>query len=278
MFRVPALVALRALTLTVLVAPLAAGAAGPTPTGERVGIQWKDMTVDFGNLHLSANLLGYELAAPDGGPISSLMGAFEFSDAFMVRGSAVFPMLGFLGAGDSPVRIEAGVSFHSTSLAVEMESLTLEQTESGDYVHTKSIQVPALNRNSIGVGAGLMFRNNGVETKVDGKDFEMRGTHLTAYVGVSSINAAGYALEAKGYGDFTNYRWTNGGADLLVDISQSYDKDPDEAPGRFGGRLWGETIFGRDMGLSARLEIGYMPGDMGFYLLASLGIGLNFGI
>jgi hypothetical protein len=277
-FRTPAFLALRALTLTALATPVAAHAGGPTPTGERVSFEFKDMTIDFGNLHLSANLLGYELASPDGGPISGLMGAFEFGESFMVRGSAVFPMLGFLGAGDSPVRIEAGVSFHSTSVAMEMESVTLEQTESGDYRHTKSIKVPALNRNSLGVGAGLMFRNNGVETKVDGKDFQMRGTHLTAYVGVSSINAAGYALEAKGYGDFTNYRWTNGGLDLLVDVTQSYDKDPDDAPGRFGGRLWGETIFGRDMGLSARLEIGYMPGDMGFYLLAGLGIGLNFGI
>lgn len=50
--------------LAALAAPLPAHADGPTPTGEQVGIKWQDMTVDFGDLHLSANLLGYELASP----------------------------------------------------------------------------------------------------------------------------------------------------------------------------------------------------------------------
>lgn len=268
-----------ALTLSALaLAPLVARADGPTPTGEKVGIDWKDATVDFGNLHVSANLLGYELSSPDGGPITSLMGAFELGDSFMVRGSVVSPMLGFLGAGKSPVRIEAGVSFHTSSLQKESESITIESHSDGDYVHTKSIDVPVVNRNSFGIGGGLMFRNNGVKTTVDGAKTEMRASHLTAYVGVSSINAAGYALEAKGYGDFSNYRWVTGGVDLLFDVIQSYDKDPDKDPGRFGGRLWAESILGQDWGLSGRLEIGYMPGDMGFYLLATLGIGLNLDI
>lgn|GEM_PF-3344598 len=277
MLRAP-LQALRALALSTVLVPLAAGAAGPTPTGEKVNIQWKDATVDFGNLHISANLVGYELSSPDGGPVSSLMGAFELGDSLMVRGSAIFPMLGFLGAGESPVRIEAGVSFHTSSLKKEAESITLESHSDGDYVHTKSINVPVVNRNSYGLGAGLMFRNNGVETKVDGKNEDMRATHLTAYVGFSAINAAGYAIEAQGYGDFGSYRWLNGGLDLLVDITQSYDKDPDKDPGRFGGRLWAESILAQDWGISGRLEIGYMPGDMGFYLMASLGVGLNFDI
>lgn len=251
--------------------------AAPPAHAERVGIRFDDMTVDFGNLHLTANLLGYDLSTISG-PVSELMVAWELNESLMLRAQAVFPMLGFLGAGESPVRIEAGFSFHGTSVALEHESVTVESHREGDMIHSKSVKLPVFNRNSVGVGGGLLFRENGLETEVEGRTRETRGTHLTVYVGLSTMNAAGYTANIEGYGDFFNYRWLNAGLDLLVDLVQAYDLEPDDAPSRFGGRLWAETIFGQTIGVSGRLEIGIMPGDVGFYLMATLGVGLNLDV
>ncbi|MCA9514624.1 MAG: hypothetical protein KC635_06770 [Myxococcales bacterium] len=270
---------LRALALLVSAAVLAvASGATAARADETVRYRFSDMTVDFGNLHLSVGLAGYELSSPDGGPVSTIMGAFELTDSFMVHAHLIAPMLGFLGAGESPTRAEAGISLHSTSFAVENEAVEVDRSYSGDYVHTKTMTVPVVNRNSFGLDAGVMFRRMGVKLDVDDQKVSMRASHFTAFAGISSINAAGYRLEAQGYGSFANYRWTHGGLDLLFDIAQSYDKDPDDSPSRFGGRLWGETIFGQTIGLSGRLEIGYMPGGEGFYLMASIGGGLNLGL
>lgn len=272
----PALFAAALLVATLPAA--AAAAADPAPTGAKVAYRWTEMSVDFGNLHLAANLLGYELAAPTGGPVSTLFGAFELSPHLMVKGVATLPLLGFIGAGESPFRLEAGLSFHGSRMDVEQETLVLEQTTDATHVRTKSMTVPVLNRNSVGVGGGLLFRRSGVESVVDGDERAMRASHLTLWAGVSTLNAAGYSLEAQGYGSFTNHRWTHAGLDLLFDVARTYDADPDADPSRFGGRLWAETIFGRTLGLSGRLEIGYMPGDSGWYMLASLGGGLNLGL
>lgn len=261
---------LAALVTVSLVAPAALA-------DEKVGVRFTDMTVDFGNLHLTANLLGYDLSTISG-PVSELMVAWELNESLMLRAQAVFPMFGFLGAGESPVRIEAGFSFHGTSLALEHESVTVESHREGDFIHSKSVTLPVFNRNSVGVGGGLLFRDNGLETEVEGRTRETRGQALTVYVGLSTMNAAGYTANVEGYGDFFNYRWLNAGLDLLVDLVQAYDLEPDDSPSRFGGRLWAETIFGQSVGVSGRLEIGIMPGDVGFYLLATLGVGLNLDV
>ena len=242
--------------------------------GDKVAIKYKDLKIDFGSLHISVNLLGYELAGEGGGLVSSIMGAYELGNHLMVRAQTTFPLLGFLN-DNGPFRAEAGISFHSFSIDVENENIQLSSRREGDMIHTESINVPALNRNSIGLDAGLMYRSNDVEVKSDGDNVVTRGYHLTAYAGLSTINASGYSIDAQGHGGFSNYRWINGGLDALFDITQTYDSDPDDAPGRFGGRLWGESIFGQDWGLSGRLEIGYMPGDMGFYIMASVGGGFH---
>ncbi|MFO0744607.1 MAG: hypothetical protein U1F43_02900 [Myxococcota bacterium] len=260
-----------------LVAPAALAAssvaARAEDTGEKVEYHFTDATTDFGNLHLSANLLGYQLSSPGDGLVTTLNGIFELSQAFVVRAHAAFPFLVGVGSADGPVRLEGGIALHSTSFDVEMEQAELERTDT----QVKYINVPVVNRNSKGLGVGVIYRDNAVETKIGGKEgVDTRAQQLTLYAGLSTINSAGYSLSVKNHkGSFLNYRFVAAGLDALFDVVQSYGKKPDDAPGRFGGRLWAESIFGTTFGLSGRLEIGYFPGDTGFYLLASIGVGLN---
>lgn len=250
--------------------------ANPTPTGEKVRYGIKDVQTDFGRLHISANLLGYELSGDYDGLVTNLHGLFELGGALMVRAYTVFPFLGGVGSAKGPVRLEVGIGLHGTSIDVEIESVTLSQERIGDQIHTKSLPVPVLNRNSRGLGAGLMYRDNAVEVDVEERGRDTRGRFLTAYVGFSAINSAGYDLDIEGYsGSFFNYRWMSGGIDFLVDVIQEFGIEPSESANRFGGRLWTESIFGSVGGLSGRLEIGYMPGDTGFYFMAAIGGGIH---
>jgi hypothetical protein len=249
-------------------------------TGDKVRFRFKDITTDLGNLHIGVNLLGYQLSDPEGGLMSTVHALWELGEAFAVRVHAATPFLGALGSDEGPVRLEGGITLHRTTLDVETESVELERSQSGDTISTKYINVPVLNRNSLGLDAGVMYRDNAISTKIDGREgVETRGRHLTLYAGIAAINSAGYDLDIEGYkSSFLNYRWMAAGVDALFDVVSSYGKDPDKDPGRFGGRLWAESVFGTSVGLSGRLEIGYFPGDAGFYLLASIGVGLNLHI
>ncbi len=265
-----------ALALALALAPASAAAQEPTP--EKVNVRITDQQIDYGNLHISFNVLGYQLSDPDAGFVTSLQGVFELGDALMVRAHLVTPLLFGVASSHAPVRLEAGAGFHRTTVDLEHESVTLESTRSGDMIHTKSVKIPVANRNSRGLGAGLILRDNPTEYEVDGDRFEGRSTHLTAYAGLSVLNSAGYSLDVEGYkASFFNYRWMNAGLDVLFDVVQSFDAEPDDA-GRFGARLWAESIFGKRAGLSGRLEIGYFPGETGFYMLASFGGGLHLGL
>ncbi len=247
---------------------------------DRVRINIKDVQTDFGNLHLSVNLLGYELGSNSDGVMSSVQGLFELGESFMVRAHAAFPFLGAVGSAKNPVRIEAGIGWHLTSFDVETEAVTLSQDYTGDYVNTKYVNVPVLNRNSRGLGVGLMYRDQeaGV-TIADDDDVTTRSKALTAYLGFHFLNSAGYDLAVEGYdSSFFNYRWLNGGLDVLFDVVHDYNQEPTDDPNRFGGRVWAESIFGSVGGLSGRLEFGYMPGDVEWYFMASIGGGLHLGI
>ena len=252
---------------------------GPAAAGDVVRYNVKDAQTDFGKLHLSVNLLGYEIGTNSDGIMSSVQGVFELGSALMVRAHAAFPFLGVVGSAKNPIRIESGFGLHMTSLDVENEQVTLSQDYSGDTVTTKWITVPVLNRNSRGLGVGLMYRDNvaGV-TILDREDIAVRSQALTAYAGFSFLNSAGYDLSVEGYqSSFFNYRWMNGGLDALFDIVHEFEREPSKDPSRFGGRLWAESIFGSTFGLSARLELGYMPGDSGWFFMASIGGGLHLG-
>ncbi len=82
--------------------------------------------------------------------MSSVQGLFELGDSFMVRAHAAFPFLVAVGSAKNPVRIEAGFGWHFTTYDVESEPVTLSKDYTGDYVKTKYINVPVLNRNSRG--------------------------------------------------------------------------------------------------------------------------------
>lgn len=246
------------------------------PTGKQVRYRFKDATTNFGNLHLQLNIIGYQLSDPDGGLNTTVSGMFELGENMLVRAHAAFPFLIGVGPSSGPVRLEGGVGFHGTSLDVEEETVETGRTDT----QVQYIKVPVLNRNSRGLGVGVMYRDNLVSTAIgDDENAETRGKHLTLYGGFSFINSAGYDLEIEGKSSsFFNYRFLTGGLDVLFDVVQSYGAEPNEDPIRFGGRLWAESIFGTTFGLSGRLEIGYYPGDAGFYILASIGGGLNLDI
>ncbi|MBL8785955.1 MAG: hypothetical protein JNJ59_13725 [Deltaproteobacteria bacterium] len=265
-----------------LVTPLVLAAAVLCPTlahaadGEKVMVEMKDVQVDFGRLHLSVNLLGWEVSGAYDSLVTSVQGLFELNDHIFVRAHSTVPFLGFVGSSNGPVRLEAGVSFHSSKLEVEYESVTLESERSGDMIHTRSVQIPVPNKNSVGLGAGILYRDMRAEVTREDDEFLTRARHLTAYAGLSGLNSAGFEVKVEGYEtNFFNYRWFNGGLDVLFDIVQTFGVDPSKSAGRFGGRLWAESIFGPTAGLSGRLEVGYMPGETGWFFSASIGGGLH---
>lgn len=259
-----------------LLSVLSTTAHAQNQTGEKVAIEFKDVKVDFGRLHISLNLLGWELGGAYDSLITSAQTVFELTDNFFVRGHTTVPFLGFVGSKNGPVRLEAGVSFHSSKLELEYESITLESHRSGDMIHTKSVQIPVPNKNSIGLGGGILYRDMRAEVEVEDNDVYSRARHLTVYAGLSALNSAGFDVKIEGYETgFFNYRWFNGGLDVLFDLVQTFTVEPSDSAGRFGGRLWAESIFGPHGGLSGRLEIGYMPGETGWFFSASIGGGLH---
>jgi hypothetical protein len=250
--------------------------ASAAETGEKVAIEMSDIKVDFGRLHLSLNIIGWELSGAYDALITSFQGLFELGDHMFVRGHMTMPFLGAVGSAKGPVRLEGGVSFHSSKLELEYESITVESERVGDMIHTKSVKIPVPNKNSIGLGAGLIYRDMRAEVDTGEDEVYTRARHLTVYAGLSTLNSAGYKVKIEGYETgFFNYRWLNGGLDFLFDVVQTFGTDPSESANRFGGRLWAESIFGPTAGLSGRLEIGYLPGESGFFFAASIGGGLH---
>ena len=92
----------------------------------------------------------------------------------------------------------------------------------------------------------------------------------------SRAELRGYlAALGEGHGKRTDYRWTNGGLDLLVDLTRKYDLSPDAKGTRFGGRFWAEMLLGESSGLTARVEVGRYPAYSGWLLVASVGGSLH---
>jgi hypothetical protein len=267
---------MRSLVTPLIVTCLVIPSLAHAEEGEKVAIEMKDIKVDFGKLHLSVNLLGWEMSGAYESLVTSAQGLFELGDHMFVRAHTTVPFLGFVGSKNGPVRLEAGVSFHSSKLEIEYESITLESERSGDMIHTKSVKIPVPNKNSVGLGAGILYRDMRAEVKVEEDEVFSRARHLTAYAGLSALNTAGFEVKIEGYEtNFFNYRWFNAGLDVLFDVIQTFTVDPSKSAGRFGGRLWAESIFGPTAGLSGRLELGYMPGETGWFFSASIGGGLH---
>lgn len=253
-----------------------------------VGVKIDSNVVDFGRLHLVLHPMVANLSR------QSLLGAaasayLQLSDSLTVRGHAAIPYYGLDNGPDATrwFRLEGAVSFLRTSDELESEEVILEydqQTKTYRYprstvktttTHKKAVSVPALNRNSRGFGGGLLARSGVASVEIDGRDRETHGVHFTPFVGINALNAMGLAVDVDGFGKFSSNRWLAGGLDLMYDLYRRYDADPDESPGRFGFRLWTETIFGKAYGMAGRLEMGYLPGGTGMYLLAGVGIGTN---
>jgi hypothetical protein len=272
-------------TITLLAGAAAAGTAGnaaaddPQKVGE-VEIKVDEHTTDFGRLHLSAALLGYQLSAPDGGPVSTFGAFFELHSRLIVHGHATLPLLGFAGSDDAPYRLEGGVLLIGRDrLEVENEEVIISQTaatssHAGEKVYAN---MPMVNRNRVGLDASLMVAHGSEKfDEADGTGtMTSRSTALMAAIGVGGIGSMGYTATVSGHGKRTNYRWNSGGLDVLVDLARSYDVEPAAKGSRFGGRLWAETLWFRHLGMSARAEIGKYPGHAGWVLVAALGGSLH---
>lgn len=273
------LLALASTTAAAGAAPLIAAADEPQQVGE-VDIHVDETTTEFGRLHLTAALLGYQLSAPDGGPVSTFGAFFELAPRLVVHGHATIPLLGFVGGDDAPYRLEGGVFLIGRNrLEVENEQVIISQSlatssQGGEKVYAN---MPVVNRNRVGLDANLIVAHGSEKfDEADGTGtMTSRSTSLMAAIGVGGIGSMGYTATVSGHGKRSNYRWNSGGLDLLVDLARSYDVDPPAQGSRFGGRLWAETIWFRHLGMSARAELGKYPGHAGWVLVAALGGALH---
>ena len=260
-------------TLGLAAGSAAADAPPPEQLGE-VGVSVEETTTDFGRLHLSAALLGYQLSSPDGGPVSTFGAFFELQERLVVHGHATLPLLGVVGGDTPPYRLEGGVMFFvKNARELEDEEVVLAQdSQSKTYA-----KMPMINHNRGGVSAQLMYAHGSEKLpEADGTGTMTTSSNaLLAAVGIGAIGSTGFTVDVDGWGKRANFRWNAGGLDLLVDVARSYDTEPAEKGSRFGGRLWAETLWFRHLGMSARAEIGKYPGHAGWVLVASLGGSLH---
>src|SRR5690606_2321174 len=140
-----------------------------------------DQTVDYGRVHLSVQV-GYELAT-HGGVTFNGMGLLELGESLVLRGHASLPMVSVGNGEEGAYRIEGGAMLYRSSLAVENESIGVDQPTQGSVVHTKTLTIETLNKNGKGIGAGLIGRSDVAKLDVDGSPRSTRGEHLTAYIG-----------------------------------------------------------------------------------------------
>jgi hypothetical protein len=254
---------------------VAAGGAAAQPAPEKIGeveVKVDETTTEFGRLHLSAALLGYQLSAPDGGPVSTLGAYFELTSRLIVHGHATLPLLGFAGGDDAPYRLEGGgFLIARNKLDLENEEVIISQS-SGEKTY---VNMPVVNRNRVGLDANLIVAHGSAKVPNGTSEMSTRSTALIAAIGIGAIGSMGYDVRVSGHGKRSNYRWNTGGLDVLVDLTRSYAVEPTEKGSRFGGRLWAETLWFRHLGMSARAELGKYPGYSGWVLVAALGGSLH---
>jgi hypothetical protein len=257
--------------LASLLLALSAGAAAaednaPEVVG-KVGVTIDEQTPELGRLHLTG-LAGYQLSSPAGAVVLNASGTFQLLDRVFVRGGITLGV-----SGDyKPLRVEAGVMLFAVSkLQVENERIDLE-AKGGQITY---VNVPVRNRNRGGLGVSLMTAHGGEKYESGGMKVSESTTALMAAIGINAIGSTGLVTTVEGYGKRSNYRWNAGGLEALIDLTRSYDMEPDAKGSRFGGRLWAETIWFKEIGMAARIELAKYPGFAGWLLLASLGVGVH---
>ncbi len=245
-----------------------------TQTGEKVRGTIDETQTEFGKLHISAALLGYQLSAPSGGPVSTITGVYELTGRLFVRGGATLPLFGVVKGDAAPYRVEGAIHiWFKNKLELENEEIVISQNSEGK----KWVNHPIMNRNRLGPSLGIMYAHGGEKYPVGGPaNITGSSNALIAVLGWGGTNSAGFSATLDGYGKRSNYRWSTGGLDLLVDLKRSYDgMEPSEKGSRYGGRLWAETIWFPKAGMSARFEIGKYPAHSGWMLLAAIGGSLH---
>lgn len=264
---------IRALALLSILTGIA-HANGTVTTGETVKGTIDEQQTEFGKLHITAALLGYQLSAPSGGPVSTLSGVFELQSRIFVRASATLPLFGVVKGDAAPYRLEGGIHlWFKNKLELENEEIVISQTsEKKEWVNH-----PIMNRNRLGLNGGLMYAHGGEKYEAGGtSSMTSTSNALMAVVGYGGTNSAGFSATLDGYGKRTNYRWMAFSLEALIDLKRTYDGTaPTDKGSRFGGRLWAETLWFPKVGMSARLEVGKYPAHAGWMLVAAIGGSLH---
>ncbi len=264
---------IRALALLGILAGTAHADGEVTTTGEAVTGTIDEQQTEFGKLHITAALLGYQLSAPSGGPVSTLSAVFELQSRIFVRGSATLPLLGVVKGDAAPYRLEGGIHlWFKNKLELENEEIVISQ----DSKSKQFVNHPIMNRNRLGLNGGLMYAHGGEKYDAGNSSMTSTSDALMAVVGYGGTNSAGFSATLDGYGKRSNYRWMAFSLEALIDLKRTYDGTaPAEKGSRFGGRLWAETLWFPTLGMSARLELGKYPAHAGWMLVAAIGGSLH---
>ena len=262
----------------IVVALTASAAADPAEPAGTVGVTIEEQTTRFGHLHVAAGLLGYQLSSTSS-PVSTVSAVLELG-RISFAGYATVPLLGVIGASIKPFRVEGQLRLtFKDAMEVERADVDLKTTVEQDKEHyretTTFVKIPTLHRNRYTLDASVMYAHGAEKITNATKETTTASDALIGVVGYGVVDSSGYRLSIEGHGKRTDYRWTNGGLDLLVDLTRKYDLSPDAKGTRFGGRFWAEMLLGESSGLTARVEVGRYPAYSGWLLVASVGGSLH---
>ena len=251
--------------------------SGAQETGETTAVSYDESVTEFGRLHLAAQVLGYQYSKPAAGLVATLSVVFELRPRFFLTARATLPIYGLNTNNAAPRRLEAGVVLvFKNQLQVEMDHVTLKQTQKDHIDYDTFVNVPHANRSRAALEAAILAVHGGARfTDVTGAVVDTQTMALVAAVGINAMDTHGYVTSVEKYGKLRSFLWTTGGLDFLYDLTRTYDVEPTDKGRKYGGRIWGETMFGRHVGVATRLELGKYPGQMGWMFLASVGGSLH---
>lgn len=248
----------------------------PTETGETTAVSYDESTTEFGRLHLAAQVLGYQFSKPTGGLVAAASAVFELHPRLFLNARVAVPIPGLNDRDAAPFRLEGGIQIIAMNkLEVEYDHVTLKQERTGNLINETFVKVPHLNRKRGGLEASILVARGGAKFDNAGVTIETTTSALIGAVGVNAMDTHGYVTSLENVGKLKSFLWTNGGLDLLVDLTRSYEIEPDDKGRRFGGRIWGETLFRRHLGIATRIELGKYPGQAGWIFLVGVGGALH---
>jgi hypothetical protein len=252
-------------------------AAAFAQDGQTVTYTVDEATTDLGNLHMTV-MGGVSLSAQERFFVGGT-GFWEVTPNLAADFGAFVPVARVDSDLGPWLHVEGAVRLHTTSTQIEEEPIELSRSEDGSTRTVEYVNVPTATKSSKGVSLGLMSRQGYAKVSKEGSD-RTDSFMVMPTIGISAVQAVGTKLDIEGYGKRSQFRWTGGGVDLIVDGVHRYEFDQTDDFTNYGFRLYNTAVFGRagHPSLGGRLEMGFLPGGQGAYFMAGIGGGLNFGI